>query len=92
MGTPSLTYREYAQVCSGYRALGRAPLSAEQLQRQLVQRLQGRYPALADRLSGLSAAEVRTLVLHLWRYHQGSKEAECLRDKEGRSRGTRRQT
>jgi hypothetical protein len=71
MGAPSLTYREYAQVCSAYRALGDAYLSAARVQRRLAQRLRERNPELADKLSGLRDAEARTLLLHLCRYHKG---------------------
>jgi hypothetical protein len=70
MGAPSLTYREYAQVCSAYRALGSADLSAARVRRRLAQRLRERSPELADKLSGLGDAEARTLLLHLWRYHK----------------------
>jgi hypothetical protein len=50
--------------------LGDAYLSAASLQALLAQRLKRRNPELADKLSGLRKAEVRTLSLHLWRYHE----------------------
>jgi hypothetical protein len=73
MGAPSLSYREYAQVCSAYLALGSPYLSATHVQRLLSQRLRERNPELADKLSGLRDAEVRTLLLLLWRYQEGER-------------------
>jgi hypothetical protein len=90
MTAPSLTYREYAQVCSAYRALGSTPLSTTTIQTLLTQRLRKRNPPLADRLSGLSAAEARTLLLHLWRY-QKSERLELLHREDACPRGIRRQ-
>jgi hypothetical protein len=90
MAAPSLTYREYAQVCSAYRALGSIPPSIASIQTLLAQLLRKRNPALADRLSGLSASEARTLMLYLWRY-QESERLELLDRGDACPRGIRRQ-
>jgi hypothetical protein len=90
MAAPSLTYREYAQVCSAFRALGSTPLSTASTQTLLAQQLRKRNPPLADRLSGLSAVEARTLLLHLWRY-QESERLEVLHRGDACPCGRRRQ-
>jgi hypothetical protein len=77
MNAPRLTYREYAKVRSAYQALDGSEFSTARVQTLLASRLKERNPELAAKLSGLKEAEVRTLVLHLWRY-QECERLECL--------------